>query len=237
MNPKSALISLARLFFLLALPLLLMMGAVRLVMSHEFLRFEYLRPGFPTDPYGFTTRDRLDLGNFAIDYLFNAEDIEFLADLRLPSDKCLRPATGSSQCAMFGVSELSHMEDVKLFTTGVFGFALAVLLSAAMLIATSRRNYVFRASIIRGLREGGMVTLALLTTTITMAAVAWDRLFDTFHELFFAVGTWRFPFSATLIRLYPERLFLDAALAIGLIMALSAVLVLIIIGRLEGRLR
>ncbi len=236
MNPKSVLRSVVRLFFLLALPLLLMMGALRLVMSHEFLRLEYLRPGFPNDPYGFTTRDRLDLGNFAIDYLFNAEDIEFLADRRLPSDKCLRPATGSSQCAMFGVSELSHMEDVKLFTIGAFGFALAVLLSAAMLIVTSRRNYDFRGSIIRGLREGGMVTLALLATTITMATVAWDRLFDTFHELFFAVGTWRFPFSATLIRLYPERLFLDAALAIGLMMALGAVLVLIILGRLERRL-
>ena len=236
MNPKSVLRSFARLYFLLALPLLLMMGAVRLVMSHEFLRLEYLRPGFPTDPYGFTTQDRLHLGNFAIDYLFNGEDIEFLADLRLPSDKCLRPATGSSQCAMFGVSELSHMEDVKLFNSGVFVFALAVLLSAAILIVTSRRNYDFRAAIIRGLREGGMVTLALLATTITMAAVAWDRLFDTFHELFFAVGTWRFPFSATLIRLYPERLFLDAALAIGLMMALGAVLVLIILGRLERHL-
>ena len=33
--------------------------------------------------------------------------------------------------------------------------------------------------------------------------------------MFFAAGTWRFPFSDSLIRLYPEQLFVDASLVIG----------------------
>ena len=54
----------------------------------------------------------------------------------------------------------------------------------------------------------------------------WDRAFDAFHEVFFAAGTWRFPYSDSLIRLYPEQLFVDAALLIAIFTSLSAVVLL-----------
>ena len=59
-----------------------------------------------------------------------------------------------------------------------------------------------------------------------LSIAAWDRSFDAFHEVFFAAGTWRFPFSDSLIRLYPEQLFMDAALLIAIFVSLSAVALL-----------
>ena len=41
-----------RWFFTLAFPFLLVIAGVRLLLSYEFLRFQYQRPGFPADIYG-----------------------------------------------------------------------------------------------------------------------------------------------------------------------------------------
>ena len=51
--------------FALAVPLWLVIAGARLLLSEQFLQFEYRRPGFPADPYGFDIEDRLDYGPFA----------------------------------------------------------------------------------------------------------------------------------------------------------------------------
>ncbi|NDJ62146.1 MAG: DUF1461 domain-containing protein, partial [Chloroflexi bacterium] len=43
----------------------------------------------------------------------------------------------------------------------------------------------------------------------------WDYFFTLFHNLFFESGTWQFLYSDTLIRLFPEQFWFDAALIIG----------------------
>ena len=123
MTSKAAAHVLTQLFFILAVPLLLMIGAARLTLSHQFLRFEYSRSGFPADAYGFTTHDRMALGNFAIDYLFNGEDISYLAERRLPLDRCWQPPSAALDCPMFNATELRHMSDVKALANLVFSIA------------------------------------------------------------------------------------------------------------------
>jgi uncharacterized membrane protein len=39
--------------------------------------------------------------------------------------------------------------------------------------------------------------------------------FVAFHQVFFAAGTWTFEYSDTLIRLFPNRFWFDAALTIA----------------------
>lgn len=236
MNLKAAARVLAQLYFILAVPLLLMIGGARLALTHQFLRLEYMRPGFPTDAYGLSTHDRLALGNYAIDYLFNDEGISSLAELRMPLDKCWRPPSDAMDCPMFNETELRHMSDVKGIANVAFSLATGLLITALLLVAAACRYRSYSRFVYRGIFLGCVATLGLLATALVSVTVAWDRMFDAFHELFFAAGTWRFPFSDTLIRLYPEQLFVDASILIAMLMAAGAVVLLVINSRLAKHL-
>lgn len=233
-NPR-ALHTAVRHYFSLALPFLLVIAGTRLLLSEQFLRFEYRRPGFPADPYGFTAEDRLDYGPYAINYLFNGETIDYLAALRLPGDKCWNAAAGAADCALFSARELQHMRDVKQATTVAFALAAIFALVACAIAAASRFKAGLRSDIMIGAGRGCKLTLLAVALLTVFSLGAWDQAFDTFHQLLFAEGTWRFPFSDSLIRLYPEQLFLDASLAIAAFVSPSALLLLSLMRNLGKR--
>ena len=227
MNPKPPLLMILRLFFTLAVPLLLVIGSVRLVMSYEFLRFEYLRADFPADSYGFSVQDRLMHAPYGIDYLLNGEGIDFLGDLRLPGDKCWPPLPETDDCPMYQARALAHLVDAKRIIKAVFSLAFMLGLTAAGLACLAYRSADYRPAIRKGLTHGSLLTVAAVAAIAILALTAWDFFFDRFHELFFAAGTWRFAFSDTLIRLFPERFWFDAAIAIGLLSSAAAIIILI----------
>jgi hypothetical protein len=77
---------------MILVPVVLVLTAVRVVLSPWFLEFEYRTPDFPPDRYGFTMEERLRYARIALDYLLNDEDISFLADQRFrPGNRPLRP--------------------------------------------------------------------------------------------------------------------------------------------------
>lgn len=219
----------------LAFPALLFLGAARLLLSQEFLRFEYTRPGFPVDPYGLTTADRLALGVHAIDYLLNGEGIDFLASLTMAREQCLNAFSPEDTCPMFSRAALGHMQDVKSITSLAFAFGLSLAIASCATVYAARRSTTYRRAILRGLHLGSSLTLTVLLTLMVLAAAAWNHAFDAFHDLLFAAGTWRFPFSDTLIRLYPERLFVDAAIAISALVAAPCLLVLFLHARTRNK--
>ena len=55
----------------------------------------------------------------------------------------------------------------------------------------------------------------------------WETFFTDFHNLFFARGSWVFEYSDTLIRLFPIRFWQDAALTVGGLIAVEALLILV----------
>ncbi|HLF91577.1 MAG TPA: DUF1461 domain-containing protein [Anaerolineales bacterium] len=74
----------------------------------------------------------------------------------------------------------------------------------------------------------GSVRLLLTLVIGLLAVVAWQAWFVAFHEVFFAPGSWTFNYTHTLIRLFPEKFWFDAALTIaslsltgGLLLALA----------------
>lgn len=209
-----------RLFLTVAIPILLVIGSVRIVMARAWLFWEYTRPGLVTDSYGFTVEDRLAYGPYGIDYLIEQRPISFLANLRLPADKCIAAAAEAKDCAAFTTDELRHMEDVQRVTTGAFTAGLGVL-ALALLSSTLLWRFA-RRSFYAALRDGGVLTLGLIVVIVITASVAWDAFFDQFHELFFQAGTWQFEYSQTLIRLYPEQFWFDAVLTIGVLVILGA---------------
>jgi integral membrane protein (TIGR01906 family) len=75
------------------------------------------------------------------------------------------------------------------------------------------------------LKSGALLTLALLVAVAALMLTSWEVFFTGFHELLFPPDTWTFPTSDTLIRLYPERFWMDVGMTmVGVVLA-QAVLV------------
>ncbi|PJF41965.1 MAG: TIGR01906 family membrane protein [Phototrophicales bacterium] len=207
---------LLQLCIILALPPFFVLLSVRLVTNTIFLQLEYNRPNFPEDLYGFSTEDRLKYGSYGVNYLLNDEDIDYLANLEING----QPA--------FNQRELKHMEDVKVVTQRAFQVLWIVgafCLGSSVLLVRSRTTHKALAS---AWRLGGILTLLLIGIGLVAVVVSWNFFFDTFHEVFFADGTWQFHRSDTLIRLYPEQFWFDAAITIGILTISGALLAIII---------
>lgn len=207
-------------YLVVAFPVLLVLIAVRLVMSPLFLQFEYNRADFPDDPFGFTREDRFTYAPYALDYLTNGAGIEYLGDLQFPDGSPL-----------YNANELRHMYDVKVVTQFAFGAALALGVVAIGAGYVLRR----RGRLVNALFWGAVLTLAIVAAIIIVAVVNWEFFFVTFHQLFFQSGTWYFPTSDTLIRLFPEQFWFDAALVIGGITVLTALIVLVVSWRVRAQ--
>lgn len=213
MNRARLTVGLAAWIVTLGVPLLLILGSVRLAMTPQFLSFEYHRPDMHHDPYGFTLEDRLRWGPLGIEYLVTDADISLLGDLRFENGN-----------PMFSERELQHMVDVKVVTRAAF-----FVLAAALILVPLCALYLWRSGRRSQLREallrGAIFTLGGIIAVVFGAIVAWDMFFSLFHQLFFADGTWIFYTSDSLIRLYPEKFWFDTALIIGVVVIGSALLI------------
>jgi len=200
-------------------PIALILTAVRLVMTPVFVNLEYHTPNFPTDPYGFTQQDRLYWSRIALDYLLNDEGIEYLGDLRF-----------SDGSAVYNERELKHMFDVKNVAQDaliVWYISLAAIFTLAIWAWLGKWMHTYT----EGLRRGGWLTLILVGVIIVMVLIGFGLFFVAFHDVFFDPGTWRFAFSDTLIRLFPERFWRDTFLTVGLLTGVGALTLVIIFKR------
>lgn len=209
------LVILCRALIALALPPFLVLTGVRLVMSEQFLRLEYNRPGFPPDRYGFTQAERLEYAPFTVRYLLNNEDTDYLAQLE------------HQGASLFTGRELRHMHDVQVVTRAAFRVhwaVMAILLAAGVALAWRSET---RRALRQGFRSGGVLTIALMLTVIVLVVANWDFFFTGFHRVFFEGDSWLFSTRATLIRLFPERFWFDAAIAIGAVTFAGAVIAIL----------
>lgn len=196
-------------------PILFIVLAIRLVASPLFLMATYWRPGFPDDPGGWELRERLLYGSYGTDFLLNAADSRYLAEL----------APGGEP--LFTEAEVSHMADVKILVwyamiIGV-GLLLITLLLALLLRAWRPGGFA------RGLFAGAWATIGLLIAgVVTPFVIGWDRFFAEFHHLFFPQGNWSFASDSALIRLYPEQFWIDAGIWLAGLLVLMSVLTLLI---------
>jgi len=72
-------------------PVILVLGSARLLTTEWWLRFEYTRPGFPEDRYGWDPDIRLTYGPYGIRYLVSNKDRSYLAELEIEGEPaCLQ---------------------------------------------------------------------------------------------------------------------------------------------------
>jgi len=212
---STALAKVLRIYLTLILPIILLVSSVRLVMTPAFLQFEYGRSDFPTDPYGLSQEDRLRLAPYAVDYLLNSEDITYLSQLRFPDG-----------ISMFNIRELQHMRDVKAVTQVAYAGTLLAGGFAVVAAYYLSRDRATHMDLCVGLFNGSLLTVGLIAAIVLAAVVNWDLFFTGFHSIFFESGTWRFAYSDTLIRLFPEQFWFDAALVIGSVTSVCALAIL-----------
>ena len=120
--------------------------------------------------------------------------------------------------------ERGHMRDVR----GVFMafFALAILIGATGLLIAARRRGDERVASWRAVRAGAVGLVVLLAVGGVFSFVAFDALFETFHRLFFAGGSYTFdPATDRLVQLFPFQFWQETAIAVGAVSIVVAAVV------------
>ena len=130
--------------------------------------------------------------------------------------------------------ERSHMRDVRTIFMGFFGVA-AVLGVAALTIAARRRDAVGRARTWGAVRAGALALVVALVVVGAGALVAFDVLFEIFHSIFFAGGTYTFdPSTERLVQLFPFRFWQETAIAVGVVAVVLGAIVALVATRRRG---
>lgn len=216
MNGRS--ITIIKWLVIMTMPFFLGFSTIRLFINtaEGYVRYEYGKENFPEDlnRYSEAERDRLGLEPFseeerrglalvAVDYLQRSEAaddvIYLLEEQQLPD--------GSGP--LYNQAEISHMVDVKNVTDAIgrLNWIAAAIVLGGLAYLFSRPGT--RPEAYRALMQGGMATTLLLLFIALFILLAWDIFFVQFHELLFPPGSWTFRYSDSLIRLFPEKFWLD----------------------------
>lgn len=131
--------------------------------------------------------------------------------------------------------EQSHMRDVR----GVFaGFALIALIAAAGLVVAvglaRRLGHAERAW--SAVRNGARVLAIGVVIAGVVAFFAFDAVFEAFHRLFFAGGSYTFdPGTDRLVQLFPFAFWSETTMAVGAVIIAISIAVTLIASRRANR--
>ena len=192
----------------LAIPFMLAAFMIGIAINPWYPRWEYAKSSFPPDVYGWTQDQRLELALVSVEFLSvrgSAEDTIFMLEEQTFPD---------SDELLFTPNEVSHMFDVKVRTNLIrrLGIVLAIIVVGGVTYLlrwqpTERTAYI-------SIRNGGIATIAILAFFGVAIGLFWEWFFTTFHEVLFPAGNWAFPYSSSLIRLFPDEFWFDVGVVI-----------------------
>ncbi|HEY4190590.1 MAG TPA: TIGR01906 family membrane protein [Candidatus Limnocylindrales bacterium] len=127
--------------------------------------------------------------------------------------------------------EQSHMADVRTVFRGLWALAAV---SIVVLVLASRLPD--RARTWRAVRNGARVLAVAVVALGIVGLVAFDQLFETFHEIFFPAGSFLFdPRTDKLVQLFPFDFWQETALVVGSVIIVVAIGVAVVAGRRASR--
>ena len=122
--------------------------------------------------------------------------------------------------------ERDHMRDVRTVFTGLF--VLAVI-SLVVLVVASRRHD--RPATWRAVRRGAIGLAVAVVVLGGVALVAFDALFEAFHEVLFPAGSYDFdPATERLVQLFPFQFWQETAIVVGVVIVAGCAFVAAIAG-------
>ena len=127
--------------------------------------------------------------------------------------------------------EQAHMSDVRSVFRGLW--VLAAISIGVLLTATRRRD---RARTWGAVRNGARVLAVGVVVLGVVALVAFDQLFETFHEIFFPPGSFLFdPRTDKLVQLFPFDFWQETAIVVGAVILVISIVVAVVAGRRAAR--
>lgn len=197
----------------LAVPAVLLGNGLWILTNSWYVHAEYARPGFPDDRYGFTKAERTDLALVGLRSIqpLETSGVQVLRDAQLPDGQ-----------VAFTEAEIVHMSDVRSLV-GTVLLVWAISLGVVVLAWLAAWRLRLGAALVRGLIGGGALTLAVAAVLGVVMLVDFDWFFVRFHEALFTGDSWLFPFSSTLIRLYPDAFWSDFGAVLAVLTILQAV--------------
>jgi len=206
-----------KILLVLVIPILIILGAARLLATDIYLAFEYGKTSFPPDTYGFTPQQRFELASTNIHYV----------RAHLPDDALAAQTFDGTPT--YTPREVLHMADVQTVfqvILRVWHVAFVLMLLLGFMLWENGERLAFASAI----QSGGLLTSGLIVGIAALAVFAWQFWFNLFHLFFFQPGSWLFSYSDTLIRLFPVEFWFDATLTIS-ILSLAGGLMVTFIGR------
>lgn len=207
----------------LLIPVFLVTSAVRLWGTPLYPQLEYNRPGFPPDPYGFTTQDRLKWSRYLFDYVWNDAGPSYLADLRFQDGQ-----------RVFNDREVSHMVDLKVLAQIMMKVWLGVVVILVGLGLWAWRGK-WMSRYWQSIASGGWATVGFVFFILVAVAISFQTLFTDFHRIFFTGNSWVFEYSDTLIRLLPLPLWQDTFIVVGALTIIGGLICIVLGSRLARR--
>ncbi len=198
----------------IAVPVVLVVLPVRVLMHPRWVLFEYGRPNFPPDYFGFSQAERTRLAIIGIESIIGPRGVVVLREARLPDGS---PA--------FVQREVDHMQDVRVVTDRIYVAQVVLFVAALVAAVVLMQSPATRAAAPDALLIGAGLTVALLVALVIFVLTGFDTFFTDFHRVFFTGNTWLFNDTDTLIRLYPPQFWFDAATLIGLASIVEALIV------------
>jgi integral membrane protein (TIGR01906 family) len=192
---ERALLRLLGVVILAGLPPVIVLGGLYILMSPAYVRYEYGKADFPPATR-LTKEQRYTAAVECIRYLRTGAEIEALQRLE------------GNEGPLFNERELRHMVDVKGVTRGTFTFhrmCTVLVLGAVLYLA----RYGPREECARRLVQGAGLTIVSVALLLIAAVVNFNWFFTAFHRVFFEGDTWLFPYTDTLIQLFPLPFWFD----------------------------
>lgn len=123
--------------------------------------------------------------------------------------------------------EQAHMRDVR----GVFAGFFAVVLLFALLLAVAGWRSHGAAWFWKATRAGAIAVAVGVVVLGVVSLVAFDALFEVFHRIFFAGGTYLFdPRTERLVQLFPDQFWSETSIVLGVVL-LGLARVVAVVGR------
>jgi integral membrane protein (TIGR01906 family) len=195
------------------------LGSALVAMATAFVLLGASILPFLAPPWIHFEQDRSDVATLTGLSSQTVHDVtdQIVHDLVLGGDFRVSPGTRSALTPPSYLSEpdIAHMRDVR----GVFaGFGLLALIGIGVLASTFRRATAAgsTARAWAAIRRGASSLAVLMAVLGILAIGAFDTVFEVFHRLFFAPGTYLFdPATDHLVQLFPDAFWSDTALAFG----------------------
>jgi len=132
--------------------------------------------------------------------------------------------------------ERAHMRDVRTVFAGFFALAIILAIVGGVVAWRRRRSAALRRASWEAVLGGAVGLIAALVIGGIIALVAFDTLFEVFHQLLFPGGSYDFdPSTEKLVQLFPFAFWQESAIAVGVVAIVIAVIVALVAYRRSTR--